>query len=258
VRKPIKLSAVEAKVRFHLVWVAQGLGEEGNKGRVSYKEVYAVARPALAWSRARTRDVVGWITRIAAAELQNGRPPLNELVTPKNRSSPKQVWEGYGGIREYLFELSGIRPNYRSHEEAQRACWKYWANHSTGKTSQPESSDAQVEEGYKEDRTATFVKRNKKIIEQAKKRDKYSCRACGFFLKVSARHVIDCHHVIPMSHFSGRRVTGLKDLVCLCPTCHRIAHTRPYPLFVGEVVELGSQAKWKEKVPRKRAIRGRR
>lgn len=94
----------------------------------------------------------------------------------------------------------------------------------------------EVDEGEPEDRTITFRKRNAAIIQTCKERDRYTCRACGFYLKVGANYIIDCHHQIPLGNNKNSKITKLDDLLCLCPTCHRIAHTRtPEPLGIDQI-----------------------
>jgi len=97
-------------------------------------------------------------------------------------------------------------------------------------------NETEVEEGERQDKRTKFRKRNKKIIEDRKYHDTHTCQACGFSLTVNNVHVIDCHHLNPLSESDDSRVTKNEDLVCLCPTCHRIAHTRRRPpLSVEEI-----------------------
>jgi len=232
------LSSTEKKVRALLIRVAKGEPVARRKGRISYKEVWGHIYPNIKWGQAHTWDVVEWITHVSAIELQNDRPPLNEIVTPTNRRLPKDPWGNAAqGIKAHLKKLSGFSAPYKSHEEAQEACWRFWANHADSRTSVGEIllTETEVEEGYRQDRQATFIKRNRKIIAETKSRDNFKCQACGFFLEVDGKPLIDCHHTIPLSHSSGVRVTRVEDLVCLCPTCHRVAHTRAYPLSIEEI-----------------------
>ncbi|WP_168175457.1 HNH endonuclease [Methylocaldum sp. 14B] len=234
----VPLSATEKRIRELLIRVARGESVARRTGRISYKEVWEHIHPDIKWGQGHTWDVVEWITHISAVELQNGRPPLNEIVTPTNKLVPKDPWgNAVQGIKGHLKKLSGISAPYKDHEEAQKACWRYWANHSDGGPSSDEIAlnETEVEEGYRQDRQSSFIKRNRKIIDAAKKRDRFRCQACGFFLEVDGRPLIDCHHKIPLRHSSGVRVTKVSDLVCLCPTCHRIAHSRAYPLSVKEI-----------------------
>jgi 5-methylcytosine-specific restriction protein A len=81
-------------------------------------------------------------------------------------------------------------------------------------------------------------RRNRDIVEKRKRRDRFTCQACGFFLRVNGRHVIECHHLSPLRK---ERTTRLTDLVCLCPTCHRVAHRRDNPYTVKEIKALLKQ-----------------
>lgn len=230
----MSLTIEERKVRKLLILIAKGKSIARRKWRISYKEIWTVIRPNKKWGQAHTLDVVEWIARVSAFELQNNRPPLNEIVTPINKLVPKELW---AEVKRYLKKLSGISAPYKSHEEAQESCWRYWANHieKNGVDIEVLMTEAEVEEGYNEDRKVQFIKRNRYIIDDAKKRDKFKCQACGFLLKVNGNAIIDCHHKVPLSYSVGLRKTKLSDLVCLCPTCHRIAHTKPYPLSVSEI-----------------------
>ena len=91
-------------------------------------------------------------------------------------------------------------------------------------------------EGYKKDQQLYVAGRNAKLSEERKKQDDYRCQACGFKLKVSGYFVIECHHTNPISQ--GIRETSLNDLISLCPTCHRIAHTREPIYEVAEIAKI--------------------
>lgn len=52
--------------------------------------------------------------------------------------------------------------------------------------------------------------------------------------------VLECHHLVPLA-VSGPTETKLKDVVLLCPTCHRVAHRiRPWPTL-KELRAISSQ-----------------
>jgi hypothetical protein len=93
-------------------------------------------------------------------------------------------------------------------------------------------TEGKVHEGYDQDRTNTFRTRNAEIIARRKAYDDFTCLSCGLRLCVNGVFIIDCHHKYPIRE--GDRVTNLDDLICLCPTCHRIAHSRISPLSVSE------------------------
>lgn len=234
----MQLSVEAASVRKLLIAVARGEPISKRLGRVSYKEVWQHVYPTTSWGMAYTWQVVDWITKISALEIQVNRPPLNEIVTPTNKLVPTESWvHPKTGIRAHLKVLSGVLAPYASHEEAQAACWTYWSNHAGDDVSVIEShlNEDEVDEGYFEDRQVTFRHRNRRLIAQAIRRDGFKCQACAFELSIDGRPIIDCHHTIPLSHTKGGRVTKLIDLVSLCPTCHRIAHSKRYPLNIEQI-----------------------
>lgn len=56
----------------------------------------------------------------------------------------------------------------------------------------------------------------------------------------SAGQVIEVHHLVPLALLDTPRLYDpASDLVPLCPTCHRVVHTRrPVPWELGEIVEM--------------------
>ena len=97
--------------------------------------------------------------------------------------------------------------------------------------------DMRAIEGYERDRSIVSYSRNARIVAACKRRDKHTCQACGFRLKISSIFVIECHHTRPLAE-NGPREVSLDELVCLCPTCHRIAHTRKIPFSIQEIQSL--------------------
>jgi hypothetical protein len=100
-----------------------------------------------------------------------------------------------------------------------------------------EIDDAKALEGYEVDRNTTSLKRNQSLVAQCKARDNFTCQACGFRLENNGKFIIECHHTKPLATH-GERVVSLIELVCLCPTCHRIAHTRKTPFNVNEIKSI--------------------
>ncbi|WP_075478453.1 HNH endonuclease [Moritella viscosa] len=90
-----------------------------------------------------------------------------------------------------------------------------------------------AQEGYLQDRTLLSRKRDQKLVKQRKKMDNYQCQSCDFSLIIEGKSIIECHHLFPLNF--GERDTKIEDLVCLCPTCHRIAHLRKNPLNLEEI-----------------------
>jgi Zn finger protein HypA/HybF involved in hydrogenase expression len=95
-------------------------------------------------------------------------------------------------------------------------------------------NDLKAIEGYEVDKKLTTHARNAKLVIACKERDNYKCRACNFKLKLHGKYVVECHHIKPVA-LSGEREVSLDELICLCPTCHRIAHTRSEPLKISEI-----------------------
>lgn len=100
--------------------------------------------------------------------------------------------------------------------------------------------DPKAIEGYQLDRHLTVQARNQGIVKACKERDDFQCQACDFRLKIGDRYVIECHHTKPIAEY-GEREVSLSELVCLCPTCHRIAHTRKQPFALFEIKQLLNQ-----------------
>ena len=226
----IKLTNPEKKAKELLVKVAKGLVNTHKSGLISYKEFWKAIdrRP---WGRARKNEIVSIVSNISTYELQNKRPPLNELVVRKDSHVPGEPWEN---IKQYHEEHYGVDVPYSSHREAQEACWKFWALRNKKRT----LNEIEVEEGFQQDRKVKFKSRNARIINQRKRKDDYTCQACDFRMEVNGKFIIDCHHINPIGKAKEARITNIDDLICLCPTCHRISHTRQYPLTINEIRDL--------------------
>lgn len=83
--------------------------------------------------------------------------------------------------------------------------------------------------------------RNREMANKRKKMDDYTCQACRLRLVVNGRFIVDCHHKDRLSKDDVERQTTLKSLITLCPTCHRVAHTRLKPLSLKEIKkEIGN------------------
>jgi predicted HNH restriction endonuclease len=222
----IALSSQDRAIRRILVDVAARRARTRRSGLISYKELWEATSPHK-WYQARTPEIVDRITRVSAFELQSGRPPLNELVVQTQRLIPRQPWKG---VAQYLHKLSGVRPAYENHRAAQQACWDHWLDREP-------TDEVSAEEGYQQDRTAKFRSRNQSLVAARKAKDNHTCQACEFRLAIGDRFVIDCHHTKPL-HKGDVRVTSLADLECLCPTCHRIAHSTKIPLPVVQIKKI--------------------
>ena len=118
----IKLTKQEKKARELLVKVAKGFVNTHRTGLISYKEFWtAIDRSQ--WGRARIHEIVDIVSHISTYELQNERPPLNELVVRIDSHVPGEPWEN---IKQHHEEHYGVDVPYTSHREAQEACGKFW------------------------------------------------------------------------------------------------------------------------------------
>lgn len=92
-------------------------------------------------------------------------------------------------------------------------------------------------EGIAKERNYLRRLRNQSIVQSRKIEDDFQCQTCGFRHKLpDGNFVIDVHHLTPLGSSDGLRVTSIDDLVCLCPNCHRIAHSRQeWPLSLEEI-----------------------
>lgn len=93
------------------------------------------------------------------------------------------------------------------------------------------SLDIEADEGIAFIREVTLYKRDPALVLDCLKRDRHTCRHCGFvidtrrFPKLAVRlraRIVQVHHVRPVSW--GKRRGDVADLVTLCPTCHAVAH----------------------------------
>lgn len=76
-------------------------------------------------------------------------------------------------------------------------------------------------EGAREEFSGYRILRSAKLVNAAKKRDRYTCQACRFHFQNQIVHV---HHLDRVSEYNCPQETKVEDLVTLCPTCHYLAH----------------------------------
>ena len=97
--------------------------------------------------------------------------------------------------------------------------------------------DAKALEGYQADKRYLLTKRNQVLVKKRKLKDNYTCHGCGFKLYINNKHIIECHHTKPVAG-GETRVTNIDELICLCPTCHRIVHTQNPPISIAEIIRI--------------------
>lgn len=83
--------------------------------------------------------------------------------------------------------------------------------------------------------------RNRTLVDAARARDGCRCQSCGYLNRIQGRYIIEVHHLYPLGATETAVVTRVEDLVCLCPNCHRSAHTRKEaPLTLDELRDLAA------------------
>lgn len=114
----------------------------------------------------------------------------------------------------------------------------------TGNRQNPDSTEAI--EGYAAERKLLCRHRNAAVVLLCKKRDNYTCRSCRMSLRVKGKSIIECHHILPLANI-GQRITSVDDLISLCPTCHRVAHTSNPPIELEKIIAIMKDSEKKTK-----------
>lgn len=97
------------------------------------------------------------------------------------------------------------------------------------KEREPESYKPKIKsqsyiEGDTTEIIAEIKKRDKKLINDAKRKYGFICSVCGFdFMKAYGTQYIEIHHLFPLSK-SRRKLTKLENVRPVCANCHRIIH----------------------------------
>ncbi len=92
-----------------------------------------------------------------------------------------------------------------------------------------------------------YRERDTSIIRMKKEKEfkrlgRLPCEACmfDFFQKYGdlGYKYIECHHRIPLSEFSSKTKTTLKDLALVCSNCHRMLHRKVDTLSVERLKRI--------------------
>jgi hypothetical protein len=71
----------------------------------------------------------------------------------------------------------------------------------------------------------------KAVLKEATDQHQTICRLCGMDLSItygsSVSELMEIHINLPLSHNTQRLNISPSDLILLCPTCHKFAHTKP-------------------------------
>lgn len=75
------------------------------------------------------------------------------------------------------------------------------------------------------------IERDHRVRRAALRRGKYRCSVCGLEPKEKfgawARECLEVHHLRPLAQHIKRGPTLLRDVILVCPTCHRALHLFP-------------------------------
>jgi hypothetical protein len=79
--------------------------------------------------------------------------------------------------------------------------------------------------------TVSRIERDPRVRRFTLKTGKYTCSVCGLEPAEKfcawARECLDVHHIRPLSENRRRGVTTMRDVILVCPTCHRALHLFP-------------------------------
>lgn len=179
-------------------------------GTAPYRDVYRLAE------QKRVTRGASW-TREAAASI---RRTVEDHAESSNNFRGKAVFYSVNGHGRGVW---GLLPEYLKSDAA------------TADKSLP--AYEQGLEGIIRETSYLRRSRDPRLVEARKIIDDYTCQVCSFRLEVAEdTFIIDVHHLNPVGSMSGIVLTSINDLVCVCPNCHRTAHTgRGTPLPLSEI-----------------------
>lgn len=181
-------------------------------GQASYKDVYVLAE-----KRRKTRGA-SWTSEAHASIRRTVEDHAESSANFRGRSVFYSV-NGHGkGVWGLMPEYIQTLPNQKG---------------------EPQPAYLEGAEGILREQNYLVRSRDPRLVEQRKVLDDFTCQVCAFRLMVTdGKFVIDVHHLNPIGSIVGVVITSLQDLVCLCPNCHRIAHSiRDQPLSLKQIIE---------------------
>lgn len=185
-------------------------------GTASYSDVYELAKER------RQKRGASWTTQARAS--------IRRTVEDHAKSSANfRGTHVFYSVKGHGAGVWGLMPEYVR---------------SSAEEPQPPQVYAEGAEGIQRERVYMSRSRDPRLVEARKERDDFTCQVCQFRLVLGQdKYVIDVHHLRPLGVEGGRVLTSIDDLVCLCPTCHRIAHSRrEAPLPLAEIKRIRNSA----------------
>lgn len=216
-------------------------------------------------AKAQTPDPSSWLQAIIDAMNElGGQAGYNELypkakklweernhgqASPAFEATIRRTVEDHGessdNFKKRKEKKPSLEPLFYSLEGHGKGVWGLVSGclDETASPSAPVAYQAGVEGILKEGR---YLRRSRNpwLVEARKKQDDHACQACGYRQQGEAgSFIIDVHHLNPLAAApEGGLETQLEDLICLCPNCHRIAHSRKdKPLDLNEIKLLSGR-----------------
>ena len=168
-----------------------------------------------------THKTIGDILDVKANTIKNMRDEFDPL-----HDNPRKGWHQ----RELTGSREEVAKQYKNYTEKELLAL-------VQKTLRPSSYDQKIFNDIEEDeidtkernliegdvleRKVLAYERNTRAVRLCKERDQYTCQVCNFFYN---NQIVECHHIEPLSMIKAGNVS-LDNLITLCPTCHRIAHS---------------------------------
>ncbi|AHI25450.1 HNH endonuclease [Komagataeibacter xylinus E25] len=189
----------------------------GGKGR--YDEIYPLARAR------RTSRGASWTTH-AEASIRRTVEDHAESSLNFQRQDPSKRKAVFYSVQGHGKGVWALLPEYLSPMQVK-----------------PETGELMYHEGLEgimEEKIYLRRTRDLRLVQKRKKKDDFTCQACAYREKVDGdKYIIDVHHIMPLGGLTEATITNLDDLVCLCPNCHRIAHSRKdRPYSVSEIKNI--------------------
>lgn len=194
-----------------LVFVYNALG-----GQAPYSDVYELAK------RRRQENGGSW-TKQSAATI---RRTVEDHAESSSNFRGRSVFYSVSGHGKGVWAL---KPEYISHT-------------ATGETATFPTYLEGIE-GIVQERRYLLKSRDAHLVEARRALDGHACQSCGFRLELpGGKFIIEVHHLNPIGELKEVAITSVNDLVCLCPTCHRVAHSgAKLPLPIAEIKMLMGQ-----------------
>ena len=104
---------------------------------------------------------------------------------------------------------------------------------------QLEENDREFLEGFRTQIKNEIVRRNRKLIDKAKRVKGFACAVCGFdfgrFYGPHGAGFIEGHHKEPVASYTSAHTLTIDDIECVCANCHRMLHRGSRILTIDEL-----------------------